>query len=141
MLLKNTVAALVGLWGISVHAAPAQPVDLKALLSQAALKLSNGTIFSFPDSPTFGNATERWTTFDAPTYRAAVSPATEEDVAKMVGDHTVNPETRRTTSNAGDFRSNWPRPTTSLFSPRGGATDTRPPCRACNRASRLIWAS
>lgn len=90
MLLKNNIAALVGLWGIAVYAAPAQPVDLKSLLSQPSLNLTKGTVISFPDSPTFSNATERWSTFDPPTYFAAVSPATEGDVAKIVRDQTFN---------------------------------------------------
>jgi len=84
MLFKNTIAALAGLCGLSVHAAPSQPVDLKNLLTQSSNGWAKGTTISFPNSPTFTNATERWTTFDAPTYFAAVSPANEADVVKSV---------------------------------------------------------
>ncbi|ROT38906.1 FAD-binding domain-containing protein [Sodiomyces alkalinus F11] len=45
---------------------------------------SPDTYVSFPGSQEFEQSTERWTTFSAPTYRAAISPATEEDVAKIV---------------------------------------------------------
>ncbi|KAL9130224.1 MAG: hypothetical protein Q9175_007076 [Cornicularia normoerica] len=84
MLLKNAITALAGFWVLSVHAAPNQPVNLRTLLSKEANSWAKGTILSFPNSPTFSNATERWSTFDAPTYFAAVSPANEADVVKSI---------------------------------------------------------
>ncbi|OTB10571.1 hypothetical protein K445DRAFT_69978 [Daldinia sp. EC12] len=57
-------------------------VDLKSVLTNQ--KWSADTTISFTGSPEFYNATERWTTFSAPTYRAAISPATEDDVVKIV---------------------------------------------------------
>ena len=86
MLLKNTLAALTGLWGLLVHAAPYQTVDLRSMLSQKLNSWAEGTVISFPGSPTFNDATSRWSTYDAPTYLAAVSPANEADVAKIVRD-------------------------------------------------------
>ena len=84
MLLKIVIAALTELWVPLIYAAPSQPVDLKSLLSQRSNNWAKSTVVSFPDSSTFENATERWSTYDAPTYHAAVSPKTEEDVAKIV---------------------------------------------------------
>lgn len=87
MLLKNTITALVGLCGLAaVDAAPRQPVDLRSLLRQNGTRWSNGTTISFPGSQVFVNATERWSTYEPPTYFAAISPATEGDVAKAVRD-------------------------------------------------------
>ena len=84
MLLINIAAALTGLWTSLAFAAPT--VDLKSLLTAKSNNWAKGTTISFPDSATFENATLRWTTFDEPTYKAAISPATEADVAKSVRD-------------------------------------------------------
>ena len=89
MLLRNAIAALIGLCFLSVHAVPYQPVDLRNLLSQESNSWARGTIISFANSTNFKNATERWSTFDAPTYYAAVSPANEADVVKSVRDCTA----------------------------------------------------
>lgn len=86
MQLRNAVAALIGLCALQVPAAPNQPLFLRKLLSQRANHWANGTVISFPNSTTFDDATQRWSTFDAPTYLAAVSPANERDVAKSVHD-------------------------------------------------------
>jgi hypothetical protein len=42
------------------------------------------TTISFPNSTAFIDATERWNSFDEPTYSLAITPATEEDVAQAV---------------------------------------------------------
>lgn len=47
MLLKNAIAALTGLWGLSVHDAPIQPVDLRNLLSQKSNSWANGQLSPF----------------------------------------------------------------------------------------------
>lgn len=84
MQLKATIAALAGFWSLSVQATLSQPVDLRNLLSQESNSWANGTIISFPSTYTFNNATIRWSTFDAPTYYAAISPANEADVVNSV---------------------------------------------------------
>lgn len=86
MLLNYVVAVVTGLWAFSVDAAPNQPTDLKLLLIAKSNQWAQGTVLSFPSSSTFVNATERWSTFDPPTYSAAISPATEADVVKIVRD-------------------------------------------------------
>ena len=86
MLLKSATVALTGLWCLPVSAIPFHPGDIRTLLSQKANGWDNRTIISFPESSTFINSTSRWSTYDAPTYLAAVSPGTETDVAKVVRD-------------------------------------------------------
>ncbi|TIC99758.1 FAD-linked oxidoreductase afoF [Colletotrichum higginsianum] len=65
-------------------AAVVKRVDVKSVLSDPANKWSKKTTLSFPDSAAFIGATERWTVFNPPTYTAAISPATEKDVIKIV---------------------------------------------------------
>ncbi|KAG7001440.1 FAD-linked oxidoreductase OXR1 [Physcia stellaris] len=84
MLLKSATVALYGLWCLSVSAIPFQPGDIRALLSQKANGWDKSTTISFPQSSRFVNSTSRWSTYDAPTYLAAISPASETDVAKAV---------------------------------------------------------
>lgn len=89
MPLKAAIVALTGLWCLSISASPFQPGDIRALLSQKANGWDKGTIISFPQSSTFVNITSRWSTYDPPTYLAAVSLATETDVAKVVRDQKL----------------------------------------------------
>ena len=86
MLVNIAIVALAGLWSLSVYAIPNRSFDIKSLLSQQSKSWAKGTVISFPDSSTFNNNTTRWSTFDAPTYLAAVSPANEADLAKIVRD-------------------------------------------------------
>ncbi|KAK8070917.1 hypothetical protein PG997_011120 [Apiospora hydei] len=58
--------------------------DLKALLTDPVRQWSKGTTVSFGGTSRFQEATERWTIFDPPTYVAAISPSTEEDVRKII---------------------------------------------------------
>jgi hypothetical protein len=57
--------------------------DLGPILAKHAHKWTETTL-SFPGSEEFVNATERWTTFSAPTYSAALTPATEDDLIDIV---------------------------------------------------------
>ncbi|KAH7308680.1 hypothetical protein B0I35DRAFT_471224 [Stachybotrys elegans] len=59
--------------------------DLRQVLLDDANNWSASTVISFPDDPAaFLNATQRWSPFMVPTYEAAITPGTEEDVAKAV---------------------------------------------------------
>ncbi|KEY67090.1 hypothetical protein S7711_07065 [Stachybotrys chartarum IBT 7711] len=59
--------------------------DLRALLLDPRLAWSADTSITFPDDgESFENVTDRWSTYSAPSYLAAVSPAIEEDVVQAV---------------------------------------------------------
>ncbi|ORY71928.1 uncharacterized protein BCR38DRAFT_480404 [Pseudomassariella vexata] len=58
--------------------------DLRSFLTDPVRAWAANTTISFPSSTEFFDATERWTIFRSPTYRAAISPGTEEDVIKAV---------------------------------------------------------
>lgn len=58
--------------------------ELKSLLLRTENNWSANTIISFPGEADFENATDRWTIFAPPTYSAAISPAMENDVVKIV---------------------------------------------------------
>ncbi|PFH62262.1 hypothetical protein XA68_14393 [Ophiocordyceps unilateralis] len=62
----------------------APSLDLRPLLSDPARGWSLNTTILFPDSPEFSKATERWTVFRPPTYRAAIRPGTAEDISKII---------------------------------------------------------
>ncbi|PSS06796.1 hypothetical protein M430DRAFT_111301 [Amorphotheca resinae ATCC 22711] len=57
---------------------------LAATLSNSSIHWSSETTLSLPNTTAFFNATERWTIYDPPTYEAALSPGTEEDVVQAV---------------------------------------------------------
>lgn len=59
-------------------------VDLRSLLGDPANGWSVNTTISFPGSAEFEEATERWTIYRPPTYRAAICPGTEDDIIKIV---------------------------------------------------------
>lgn len=64
--------------------ARAVKTDLRALLTDPARAWAPSTTLSFIGTRQFNDATERWTVFSPPTYKAAISPETEEDVRKAV---------------------------------------------------------
>lgn len=57
---------------------------LAAILSNSSIHWSSETTLSLPNTTVFFDATERWTIYDPPSYEAALSPATEEDVVLAV---------------------------------------------------------
>lgn len=61
--------------------------DLRGLLTHPSRAWSPNTTVSFPGSPNFANATQRWSIFSPPTYSAAINPGTEEDISKVVRKH------------------------------------------------------
>lgn len=78
---SSSILVLLLLWLVSASAAS----DLVALLTDPSNDWSPTTFISLPNETTFHNVTERWTTFSAPTYLAAISPGTEDDLIKVVG--------------------------------------------------------
>lgn len=139
MLLKIAIVALTGLWRLSVYAGPHQPVDIRDLLSQKSNSWAEGTVISFPDSSTFNDSTRRWSTFDAPNYLAAVSPAHEADLAKIVRSRNTQKHSKTVLTSC--HRSNLHHPITSPFSLLVGAMDTPLPWEVFKEAWRLTLAS
>ncbi|KAI1116255.1 FAD-binding domain-containing protein [Nemania sp. NC0429] len=77
-----------GLLFLSVEARVVRRSDVRSLFTNSAW--SPNTTITFPGSDGFVDATERWSVFKEPTYAAAVSPATEKDVAQAVKIATSN---------------------------------------------------
>ena len=74
-------------WSKRSHAAAIDTisaVDLRSILTNPIRNWSKETVISFPGSSEFSQATERWTIFRPPTYRAAVRPGTVADIQKLV---------------------------------------------------------
>ncbi|GAP88228.1 putative FAD-binding domain-containing protein [Rosellinia necatrix] len=59
-------------------------LDIQSIVSSTKGSWSCGTVLSFGNTSEFQNATERWSTTDAPTYVAAITPSNEKDVAAAV---------------------------------------------------------
>lgn len=59
-------------------------VDIKTILTDSINGWSADTRIRFPDDDDLANVTTRWAAYKPPTYSAAISPATEEDVVKAV---------------------------------------------------------
>ncbi|KAI0102717.1 hypothetical protein GGR51DRAFT_526744 [Nemania sp. FL0031] len=59
-------------------------VDIKALLTDKRHSWSANTTLAFPGEERFRIVTSRWSTYKPPTFSAAISPATDEDVAQIV---------------------------------------------------------
>lgn len=58
--------------------------DIHAVLTDSSNGWSADTKIQFPGEEGFAAATSRWAVYKPPTYAAAISPATEEDVVKAV---------------------------------------------------------
>lgn len=139
MLLKIAVVVLTGLWCLPVYAKPNHSINVRHLLSQASKSWAKGTVISFPDSSSFNDSTGRWSTFDAPNYVAAVSPANEAEVARLVCDWNT-PKTRKEQLLMSCHRSNLHHPMASPFSPPVGAMDTPLPWEIFTAAWQLTLA-
>ncbi|ROW13666.1 hypothetical protein VPNG_04638 [Cytospora leucostoma] len=59
-------------------------VDIKTIFTDSGNGWSADTKIRFPDDEEFAKVTTRWAAYKPPTYAAAISPATEEDVVKAV---------------------------------------------------------
>lgn len=58
--------------------------DIATVLTDSSNCWSAGTKILFPGDDGFAEVTSRWAIYKPPTYAAAISPATEEDVVKAV---------------------------------------------------------
>ena len=59
--------------------------DIKSLLAQSQNSWCSGTQVFFPGMANYANlTTQRWTSFEAPSYVASVKPSCANDVAKVV---------------------------------------------------------
>ena len=59
--------------------------DVKSLLAQPQNKWCKGTQVFFPGMVNYANlTTQRWTSFEAPSYVASIKPSCADDVAKVV---------------------------------------------------------
>lgn len=58
--------------------------DIKTIFTDSGNGWSADTKIRFPDDEELAKVTMRWATYKPPTYTAAISPATEEDVVKAV---------------------------------------------------------
>ncbi|EED21270.1 conserved hypothetical protein [Talaromyces stipitatus ATCC 10500] len=82
----SMLAGLISFKGVLSLPTPEKScdIDLRGLLTDPVHQWASNTTISFPNTVAFENATERWSIFSPPTYSAAVSPGTEEDVKKVV---------------------------------------------------------
>ncbi|KAK7909000.1 FAD-binding domain-containing protein [Apiospora marii] len=63
---------------------PSSKQDLNKTFSSQNVAWSHPDILSFPGSEEFTNATWRWDVYSPPTYRAAITPLSEDDVVNAV---------------------------------------------------------
>ncbi|KFA72424.1 hypothetical protein S40288_08036 [Stachybotrys chartarum IBT 40288] len=72
--------------GLVATTCAAFPCDLRRLFLDPSNSWNANTTISFPnDGITWVEATIRWSPYHAPTYAAAISPATEDDAVRAVG--------------------------------------------------------
>ncbi|KAK3936141.1 hypothetical protein QBC46DRAFT_461661 [Diplogelasinospora grovesii] len=76
-------AALGAAWLLS-GSVTAHPADIYSVFTNPSNNWDAHTTIEFPNSTAFENATERWNTFDEPTFSIAITPGTDADVAKAV---------------------------------------------------------
>ncbi|KAI5854497.1 hypothetical protein GGS23DRAFT_608303 [Durotheca rogersii] len=67
-----------------IEALSSNLTDLRPILTDPSISWASDTVISFQGSDEFLNATERWTVFRPPSYTAAVSPASEQDVRQVL---------------------------------------------------------
>ena len=90
MFVKSVIAGL-GLFAFTTLSAPTlegttrlDTFGKRDVASTLATQLSPGATIVFPQDPTWQNVTERWTKYQAPSFRVAVEPVTEADVVTIV---------------------------------------------------------
>ncbi|KAL2824211.1 FAD-binding domain-containing protein [Aspergillus cavernicola] len=67
-----------------LKAAAALPSDPYSIFTSPRNSWDADTTIFFPNSTQFVDATERWNSYNQPSYSFAITPATEEDVAQAV---------------------------------------------------------
>ncbi|KAL2862192.1 FAD-binding oxidoreductase [Aspergillus lucknowensis] len=82
----RAVSTTLGALGLllCVPSTLALPSDVYAAFTRPAQGWDAETTINFPNTTGFDEATERWNTLDQPTFRMAITPAVEEDVARAV---------------------------------------------------------
>ncbi|KAF6225126.1 hypothetical protein HO133_010322 [Letharia lupina] len=89
VLLSLGTSALAG--SVSYALAERATPDLKSLLSQPQHAWCSGTQVFFPGQANYANlTTQRWSTYEEPTYFASVKPACVQDVITVVKIATAN---------------------------------------------------
>lgn len=83
--LTSWLLALGNALHLPVMSALFPSINLSSVLSSPQLGLSSATEFFSPPYSDWTNETQRWTTYEAPTYGVAVRPSTEVDAQKLVG--------------------------------------------------------
>lgn len=69
---------------LCVRAVVAAPYDVYSAFTNSSNTWDPQTTIVFPNSTAFVEATERWNNANELGYAVAITPATEEDVAKAV---------------------------------------------------------
>ncbi|KAL4784744.1 FAD-binding domain-containing protein [Aspergillus varians] len=70
---------------LSLRAVLAAPVDYPySVFTNSSNAWDVGTTINFPNTTAFDDATERWNNANPPVFAVAITPATEEDVARAV---------------------------------------------------------
>ena len=83
LLLSFSTSALGG--SVSYALMERATPDLKSLLSQPQHAWCSGTQVFFPGQANYANlTTQRWSTYEAPSYLASVKPACVQDVITIV---------------------------------------------------------
>ncbi|KKY17669.1 putative fad-dependent oxidase [Diplodia seriata] len=83
------LAVVLSLGPLALGAAVTIP-DLRAVLQNSSVEWSPQTELFFPNTSGFSDATQRWTVYAEPTYKAAVRPGTELDVQTAVSLATLS---------------------------------------------------
>lgn len=58
--------------------------EKRDVASTLATRLSSGASIIFPQDTNWQKVTERWTKYQAPSFKVAVEPATEKDIVTIV---------------------------------------------------------
>ena len=68
--------------------------EKRDVASTLAPRLSSGASIVFPQDTNWQKVTERWTKYQAPSFRVAIEPAVEKDVVEIVR-HSIEEQSSR----------------------------------------------